>query len=432
MILDPDGPFGRRTTAAREHDPVVQTYRALFSLGDWSLVPERDARRCWPGPCPHPPAAYSKALLVKLHEGKPYVTQLRTFVLEHPLLVLELGFRPVPDPTCRYGFDVARTVPGDRWLRHQQSTLTHATLTALRTGTVQAADASIPGFATTVAVDVQHIVSWVRENNPTETIAHRFDPERRPKGDPDSRLGVKWCGNQGARREKTFLWGYGSGLCTTTDSVHGDFVLAEVTKPFNHQDIVWFPPLHDPTVAALGRRPTHLAADAAFDAWYVYDPYAREGGLAAIARNRRGPVPLRDVAGHPRCDQGLSMTPTREFAHEDGFRARDYACPLLKPVRTGTTCPHPQFVKGPGCTKAIDLEPGGLMRATLDRSSEDFRTIYRQHTSAERINSQTTALGLERPKVRRDAAVARLTTLTYLLINVRALQRLPARLAPSA
>src|SRR5215218_7042637 len=251
-------PFGPEVAVLRERDPVVCRYRAFFALLDWGAVPERDARRPWPGSPPHPTAAYVKALLVKLCEGKPFVTDLRRFLVEHPLLVLELGFRPVPDPTCRYGFDVARTVPGDRWLRHQQSTLTHATLTALLTGTVQAADASIPGFATTVAVDVKHIVSWVRENNPTETIAHRFDPERRPKGDPDSRLGVKWCGNQGARREKTFLWGDGSGLCTTTDSGHGDFVLAEVTKPFNHQDIVWFPPLHDPTVAALGRRPTHL------------------------------------------------------------------------------------------------------------------------------------------------------------------------------
>ncbi len=323
-------------------------------------------------------------------------------------------------------------MPGDRWLRHQQRTLDQATLTALLTGTVRAAAALIPGFATTVAMDVKHIVSWVRENNPKETIAHRFDPERRPTGDPDCRLGAKRRGNQDRGGEKTFLWGYGSGITTTTDPVHGDFVLAEATKPFNHQDIVSFTPLYEQTVAALGRRPANLAADAAFDAWYVYDPCARQGGVAAIARNRRGPVPPRDADGHPICEQGLSMTATRDFDHEDGFRARDYACPLLKPVRTGATCPHPQFVKGPGCTKAINLEPGGLLRATLDRTADDFRTIYRRRTSAERINSQATDRGIERPKVRRQAAVERLATLTYLLINARALQRLRARLASPA
>lgn len=432
MIPDPDGPFSPATTAARDQDPVVAAYRALFAQIDWPLVPERDPGRRWPGPRPHPPTAYIKLLLVKLNEGKPYITQLRAFLLAHPLLVLELGFRPVLDPACPFGFDVARTVPGARWLRHQQRALSHATLRALLTGTVRRADALIPGFATTVAMDVKHVVSWVRENNPKETVSHRFDPARQPAGDPDCRLGAKWRGNQDGGREKTFLWGYGSGIATTTDPVHGDFVLTDVTQPFNHQDVVWFPPLDEQTAAALGRRPTNLAADAAFDAWYVYDPYARQGGLAAVARNRRGPAPPRDAAGHPICDRGRSMTPIREFDHEDGFRARDYACPLLKPVRTGVTCPHPQFAKGPGCTKAINLEPGGLLRAALDRTADDFRTIYRQRTSAERINSQATALGLERPKVRRQAAVERLATLTYLLINARALQRLRARPAPPA
>ena len=108
-------------SASGDADPVVQRYRAFFALLDWSVVPERDPRRPWPGTPPHPAAAYVKALLVKLCEGKPFVTDLRTFLVEHPLLVLELGFRPVPlIRAAPYGFAVGRTVPGDRWLRHQQ------------------------------------------------------------------------------------------------------------------------------------------------------------------------------------------------------------------------------------------------------------------------------------------------------------------------
>jgi hypothetical protein len=34
-------------------DPLVQRYRALFSLLDWRLVPERDPHRAWPGSPPH-------------------------------------------------------------------------------------------------------------------------------------------------------------------------------------------------------------------------------------------------------------------------------------------------------------------------------------------------------------------------------------------
>src|SRR5690242_10460302 len=147
-------------------DPVVQRYRAFFALLDWTQVPDRDPQRPWPGPAPHPPSAFIKALLVKLCEHKPYCTQLRTFLVEHPLLVLELGFHPVPDPTQPYGFDVARTVPGARWLRHQQQTLDPTRLQALLVATVQALHAEIPDLGTTVAFDVKHIYAWVQENNP--------------------------------------------------------------------------------------------------------------------------------------------------------------------------------------------------------------------------------------------------------------------------
>ena len=63
------------------------------------------------------------------------------------------------------------------------------------------------------------------------------------------------------------------------------------------------------------------------------------------------------------------------------------------------------------------------MRATLDRRADAFIAIYRQRTSAERINSQATALGIERPKVRNAQSVHRLNTPTYIVINARALQR---------
>ncbi|BCL80887.1 hypothetical protein ccbrp13_33520 [Ktedonobacteria bacterium brp13] len=63
------------------------------------------------------------------------------------------------------------------------------------------------------------------------------------------------------------------------------------------------------------------------------------------------------------------------------------------------------------------------MRVTLDREGPLFRAIYRQRTTCERINSQAKALGIERPKVRNGDSVSNLNTLTYLVINGKALQR---------
>ncbi len=423
---------------ARDHDPVVQRYRAFFALLDWEQVPERDASRPWPGTRPHPLTAYVKALLVKLCEEKQYVTQLRAFLVEHPLLVLELGFRPVLDPTQPYGFDVKRTVPGARWLRHQQQTLADAVLQGLLRGTVHTLQAELPELGTTIAVDVKHIYAWVQENNPKVAVPHRHDPQRQPRGDPDCRLGVKRRTNQERaggkdRASKEYVWGYGTGVVSALDPQWGDVVLAEWTQPFNAQDITYFRPLYDQATATVGFRPPNLAADAAFDAWSVYQPCAEQGGLAAIPLNLRGqPPPDRDEQGLPRCARGLSMVPVSQFQHEDGYRAQRCACPLLVPRPTGAVCDHAQFVKGPGCVKNINLEAGGRMRAELDRRGEAYTTLYRQRTAAERINSQATALGIERPKVRNIASVRHLNTLTYLVINVRAVQRIRAAKAAAA
>lgn len=86
-------------------------------------------------------------------------------------------------------------------------------------------------------------------------------------------------------------------------------------------------------------------------------------------------------------------------------------------------CDHEQFTKGKGCMKDLNAEAGGRMRVLLDRTGPLYLAVYCQRTSAERINSQAKALGIERPHVRNRRSVAHLNTLTYILINLRALAR---------
>ncbi|QBD76544.1 hypothetical protein EPA93_11235 [Ktedonosporobacter rubrisoli] len=197
----------------QDNDPVVLRYRTLFALLDWGLVPERQALPSHPGRRPHPEIAYVKALLIKFDS----CTQLRRFLLEHPLLVLELGFRPKPSPHSPYGFDIERTVPCDRWLRYKQQTLNASVLHALFVHTAHALKAAIPGLGEKVAIDVKHLYAWVQENNPSPYVKERYNPQRQPKGDPDCRLGVKRSSNQeqpngSTKVVKEYLWGYGSGL----------------------------------------------------------------------------------------------------------------------------------------------------------------------------------------------------------------------------
>ncbi len=59
------------------------------------------------------------------------------------------------------------------------------------------------------------------------------------------------------------------------------------------------------------REATHVTADAAFDAWYVYECAARHSGIGAVPLNQHGheEVP-RDHDGVPLCPKGLRMHPT--------------------------------------------------------------------------------------------------------------------------
>jgi hypothetical protein len=398
-------------------------------LFDWSQVPERADQKAWPGWPPHPEKAYIKALLIKKCENFAYITQLRRFLVKHPLLVLELGFIRVDDLQAAYGFDVEQTVPGDRWLRHKQQWLSQITLQALFKQTVATLQTEIPGLGQTVVADVKHIYAWVKQNNPREFIPNRFDPEQRPSGDPDCRLGVKRSSNQEAADrtpevKKEYLWGYGSGVMAATDPEYGDVVLAEYTQPFNETDPTYFEPLYEQVVDHLGFRPPYFAADAAFDAWHMYQPFAEIGGLAAIPLNLRGhPEPHLGTGGFHLCPAGWEMVPSYQYHHTSGYQAQVLRCPLLFPQPSGQSCDHEQFAKGRGCVKHINIEAGGWMRVCLDRQSDLYQQLYNQRTAAERINSQAKALGIETPKVRNIHSVVNLNTLTYLVINARALQR---------
>jgi len=92
-------------------DPFVQECRAFFSLFDWSLVDHWQAQRSSRGRPPHPESASLKAFLLRILHTFRYTTQLRHFLVTHPLLVIELGFTLEIDHTADFGFDVEKKLP---------------------------------------------------------------------------------------------------------------------------------------------------------------------------------------------------------------------------------------------------------------------------------------------------------------------------------
>ncbi|MSP13590.1 MAG: hypothetical protein EXR62_11610 [Chloroflexi bacterium] len=221
----------------------------------------------------------------------------------------------------------------------------------------------------------------------------------------------------------------------------GEFLLAELTQPFNCDDLSYFDPLMDQTERRLGRKPRFGAADAAFDAFYVYQYFRDAQGWAAVPYVAKGGHPPRqfDPSGLPLCHAGLPM-PLKSTFSDDSHRVPHekgrYACPLLFPAPSGQVCPiaDPHWPKG-GCVSTTPTCQGIRDHHQLDRSSDSFKAIYNQRTADERINSQALELGIERPKLRNGKAIANMDTLIYVLVDLRGLHRVleqQAKLAQQA
>jgi hypothetical protein len=163
-----------------------------------------------------------------------------------------------------------------------------------------------------ISVDTKHILAYVQENNPKAyvKVSDRLNKTRQPKGDPDCKLGCKRKRNQPPAEAQAqvaspapkahrstnlsandeYFWGYASGVVATKVPDWGEFVLAELTQPFDQPDVAYFYPLLAVVERRLGFRPQYAAFDAAFDAWYVFEYFysPEHDGFAAIPFTERG------------------------------------------------------------------------------------------------------------------------------------------------
>ena len=433
-----------------QQSALALRYVQLLGLLDWEHFPERALQPCG-NRLPMPYAPFVAACLIKLDQHLPYLAHLHQFLVDNPAVVWVLGFPLTPSDQTPWGFDVQRSLPTPRHFTRLLHTIPKAVFQFLLDDSVRLLQTELQAQGHTlgqcISLDTKHIVAWVKENNPKAYVSDRFDKDKPPTGDPDCRLGCKRRHNQRTAAEppptphanpvpaKTlavgeFYWGYGSGIVAAKIPEYCEFVLAELTQPFDQADVSYFFPLMAATEQRLGFRPPYAALDAAFDAFYVYDYFHNAGGFAAIPFSERGGHKTRPFAadGAPLCAAGLPMHLKYRFLdrstlveHERGR----YVCPLQWPGICAQTCPvnDAHWAKG-GCVSTLPLSPGARLRHTLDRHSDDYRTVYKQRTATERINSQAVDLGIERPKLRNGQAIANLNTLIYTLINLRALHRL--------
>jgi hypothetical protein len=437
--------------------------RLLDLLGPlrWDRFPDRNLQRNW-GQTTIPYAAFAAACLLQLNEHIVHMSDLRTYLYEHPAFIWLFGFPLVPDPTSSHGFDADASLPTQRhftrMLRKMPNTklqfLLSDSLTAILT---ELATLGCTAVAQATSLDTKHVLAWVKQNNPKAYVTDRFDKTQQPAGDPDCKLGCKRRHNQRTTSDDVstpasypvpfdtlsvgeYYWGYGSGVVATKVPDWGEFVLAELTQTFNRSDISYFFPLVKQTDERLGFRPRTCAMDAGFDAFYVYEYFHRDDdpdAFAAVPFVQKGGYKVTDrrfnPEGLPLCAAGLAM-PLR-FTYTDRtvtlieHERGKYGCPLQdQESQENVTCPvdEPRWAKN-GCTTTMPTSIGARIRYTLDRQGEAYKDAYRQRTATERINSQAKALGIERPHLRNGQAITNRNTLIYTLINLRCLHRIRHR-----
>jgi hypothetical protein len=437
------------------YSATAMKYLDFLSPLAWDKLPQRP-----PPPHAQQPAisyaAFTAACLIKLDQQLVSMSGLYDYLLDHPELVWLLGFPCQADPHFPWGFDPQQSLPTQRHLTRLLRLTPNEVLQILLDSTVDLLEAELAdlGFSLgqAISLDTKHILAWVIENNPKAYVSEgrRLDKTRQPSGDPDCKLGCKRKRNKPPLQEQgqpltptkeprrptnfsandEYYWGYASGVVATKVPGWGEFVLAELTQTFDHDDLTYFFPLLNQVERRLGRKPASGAFDAAFDAWYVYDYFHQAGGFAAVPFVGRGGFKHRsfDEQGLPLCQAGLAMPLKSTYWSKSSLvehQAGRYACPLLFPQPTAQQCPidHKNWPTG-GCLTSMPTAVGARLRYQLDRDSQAYKELYNQRTANERINSQAQALGIEHPKLRNHRAIANRNTLIYILINLRALHRI--------
>ncbi len=285
--------------------PTVMRGLDLLGPLDWARFPERDLQRNW-GQVSIPYATLAAAELIRLNDSLPSAKRLRRHLLEHPGFIWLLGFPLARAPETCLGFNTRASVPTYRHLTRLLRKVPNAALQFLLADSVRAIGAELTRLhaptVDCVSLDTKHILAWVKENNPKAYVTERYNKHRQPAGDPDCRLGCKRRHNRATptRNPRSaslvsvgeYYWGYGSGLVVAKIPTWGEFVIAEMTQPFDQGDTTYFFPLMAQVDLRLGDRPRYATFDAAFDAWYVYAYFHRENqpdfGFAAVPFSEKG------------------------------------------------------------------------------------------------------------------------------------------------
>ena len=382
----------------------VDFYSKIFDSLDLSDFPD-EVNSNNSGPDGFSRHALFRAFIVMKCEKFSEITQLQEYLFNNQIIA----------HVC--GFNITKKLPSYWTYRRFIKNTAHEWFTTVMQSQVKTLVSLGIIDSSFVSLDSTSIEANTSKNNSKSFDKKRFDKSVQPKSDKDCKLGVRTASNTCDEKNYEFYWGYKNHILV--DAISG-LPIAEMTTPANVADSEVAIPLLKDTHSWLSLYETFFIADKGYDIRDIYN-FVHDDlhGHCFIPLNQRNSKKNRKSlsTGNLLCDAGLSM-------HKDGRQylkgsiKQKFCCPF-RVSKDDALCPckHPKYFNGKknrGCVKYISI--GTDYRASINRDSEYFKSIYALRTESERYNSRWKNLNTDKASVRNLAAIENLNTIGHICL----------------
>ncbi|MGE5631713.1 MAG: transposase [Caulobacteraceae bacterium] len=382
----------------------VDFYSKIFDSLDLSDFPD-EVNSNNSGPDGFSRHALFRAFIVMKCEKFSEITQLHEYLFNNQIIA----------HAC--GFDITKKLPSYWTYRRFIKNTAHEWFTTVMQSQVKTLVSLGIIDGSFVSLDSTSIEANTSKNNSKFFDKSRFDKSLQPKSDKDCKLGVRTASNAYNEKNYEFYWGYKNHILV--DAITG-LPIAEVTTTANITDSEIAIPLLKSTHSWLPLDETYFIADKGYDVRDIYNFVHNElhGHCFIPLNQRRTKKNLNSLTcGNPICDAGFAMQKDgRQYLK--GSIKQKFRCPFHSSKDdSACICNHPKFFNGAkkrGCIKYVST--GTDYRASINRDSKYFKSIYSLRSESERYNSRWKNLNTDKASVRNMAAIENLNTIGHICL----------------
>lgn len=276
-----------------------------------------------------------------------------------------------------------------------------------------------------LVMDSCPILAKVRENNFKSSFSsNRFDKSRKPKGDPDARLGVLIHFPQPFKKEIRYFWGYRNHIVVDAEE---ELPLWEVTHPANISEVHQAIPMLQKTKETLSLSVETVGGDGIYDTERILRFIIKDlKAKAVIPRNIRASsnTAYTFKKDGVYCQADLLMYRKGMMTEKKtGITYLQYCCPIYfgREKQKHLLCPasHPKFLHQKGCNALIRLTSS--IREQIDYGTKIFKELHKKRTSVERVFSRLLPIAMQDPPVIGLNAVRNYCTIAHITVLLVAL-----------